>query len=102
MEDYDSWDFFDPEDGVTTTHTRTSNVRVEHDGAQGILQSFVTSYDSSQYCTSAVYRLILLSKSWGSPEQKAVDVWGSYCDHTAKHGTDVETMVDSFRLVEPY
>jgi len=103
IEDYESWEYFDPEDGVTTTYTVTSSVRTEHNRDSAVLMTLTTTHYPPDYCQETVHVLWVLSRSWEDGNQRLLDVWGSYCDHRAEqYRPDVEAMLDSFRLVEPY
>ena len=102
VEDYESWEYFDPEDGVTSTHTITSSIRAEHDGDSAVLMTLTRTHDPPDYCQETVYVLWVLSRSWADGDQRLLEVWGVYCDWTGQHRPDVEEMMDSFRLVEPY
>ena len=103
IEDYESWEYFDPEDGVTSTNTITSSVRTEHNGDSAVLMTLTRTHDSLDYCRETAYFLLVLSKSWVDGDQRLLEVWGAYCDHRAEqYRPDVEAMLDTFRLVEPY
>ena len=102
IEDYGSWEYFDPEDGVTSTNTVTRGVRTDHNGAKAILLTVTRTHDSPDYCQESGSILLVLSKSWEDGEQRVLEVWGLYCDWADQYRPDVEAMMDSFRLVEPY
>jgi len=101
IEDYEYWEEFDQEDGVTSTNTVTSSVRTERHGAAAVLLTLMRTHDSPDYCQETVYLLLVLSRSWEEGDQRLLEVWGQYCDGTEQYRPDVEAMMESFRLVEP-
>lgn len=102
IEDYESWEYFDPEDGVTSATTIASAVQTEHNGARAILLTATRTHDPPDYCKESGSILLVLPKSWEDGGQRVLEVWGQYCDHSEHLRPAVEEMVDSFRLVEPY
>ena len=99
IEDYKSWKYANPEDGVTSTYTITSSVRTEHKGSKAVLLTATATHDPPDYCVESVSILLVLPESWEDGKQRLLEVWGEYCDWTEQYRLDVEAMMDSFRLV---
>ena len=100
IEDYQSWEYVDPEDGVTSTYTITGSVRTEHNGSKAVSLTATATHDPPDYCEETVSILLVLPESWADGEQRVLEVWGQYCRRTEQYRPDVEAMMDSFRLVE--
>ena len=102
IEDYDSWEYFDPEDGVTSITTVTSGVQTEHNGARAILLTATRTHDPPEYCEESLSILLVLAETWEEGGQRVLEVMGRLCAWTDQYRPDIEAMMDSFRLAEPY
>ena len=57
---------------------------------------------SIQWCNETGYRLIILPKSWKTNAQLAVWLDATHCKGSGRYNKDLQRMVDSLHLIEPY
>ena len=77
--------------------------RIDHHGEPAIYQKLSLSPELTfLYCEETGYRMIVLAKSWRAGNQYALVVDGSWCNHTSRYSSIVETAVASLRLIAPF
>ena len=82
--------------------TPSDTKKIDHRGDPAIYQTLALEPESTEYCISTVYRLIIPTRSWSTHEQLALFVATSRCSYDARHDADLKNILDSFRLVPPF